>query len=416
MHIGYISYEHPLGITGGGIGTYLGQIARLMTQRGHEVEVFTGHLSLSGTTDYEGYRVHRVQAGNVGEFRERVAAVFAPVQLKNPFDIIESGEYGADAFLVKQEFPGIPLTLKLHTPNFLVTRLNGGAFRSNFQKAVFLLKCLRKGIVQKPFWIYDKQKDPEFALFQKADTLSSPSNSLKTIVGKEWGRRDEIEVLPLPFTPSDTLLAIPPAKRPTDKTVVCFIGKLEVRKGVVELMKAIPAIVHHSKNVLFRFIGEALPSPEHGLNMQEYIIRELKGFETYIEFTGKQPASRIPELLQDVHICVFPSRWENFPNVCLEAMSAGKLVIGTDNGGMADMITHGVNGLLVGPNDPRKMAALIIDVLTGAYDVDQIAIAARERIVAAYNSSIIGSITEELYYKTVRKAMLKGPVSLPVPA
>jgi glycogen(starch) synthase len=41
MRVAYISYEHLLGITAGGIETYLDQITELMSSRGHEVEVFT---------------------------------------------------------------------------------------------------------------------------------------------------------------------------------------------------------------------------------------------------------------------------------------------------------------------------------------------------------------------------------------
>ncbi|RYZ28515.1 MAG: glycosyltransferase family 1 protein [Chitinophagaceae bacterium] len=402
MHIGYISYEHPLGIAGGGIGTYLGQIARLMAARGHEVQVFTGHPQFSDSFEHDGYSVHRVQAQSVQEFREKVVAPFARRHLTNEFDILESGEFGADAFFVKKQFPAIPLTVKLHTPTFLVTRLNSNPF-SNVQKAIFLLKCLRKGIIQKPFWIYEKKADPEYQLFQMADSLSSPSNSLKGIVEKEWGRKGEIEVLPLPFEPSAAFLSMPSVKKPQDKTVICFVGKLEVRKGVLSLMKAIPEVVKHAENVVFRFIGEPLPSPRKGLNMQEYISSELADFPGCLQFMGKQPAAKIPELLADVHICVFPSLWENFPNVCLEAMAAGKLVIGTDNGGMGDMISHGKNGLLVAPNSPDKLARLLTDVLQDVYDIETIGREARQRILSTYNHESIGKLTENFYQKTIRK-------------
>ncbi|RYG44963.1 MAG: hypothetical protein EOO01_18580, partial [Chitinophagaceae bacterium] len=276
MRIAYVSYEHPLGITGGGIGTYLGQIASLMAALGHDVEVFTGHPNLSGSIPYQGYLVHQVQVLNVKEFREKVVDVFATRHATNTFDIIESGEYGADAYHVKKRFRNIPLTVKLHTPSFLVSRLNG--YPDVFQKAVFLLKCLRRGIVQKPYWVYDKKADIEYELFQLADSLSSPSNSLKKIVGKEWGRERDIEVVPLPFEPTPAFLRMPSVKKPQGKTVICFVGKLEVRKGVLSLMKAIPEVVKQSKNVVFRFIGEPLPSPQKGQNMQEYISSELAGF------------------------------------------------------------------------------------------------------------------------------------------
>lgn len=402
MRIAYISYEHPLGIAGGGIGTYLGQIAKVMTDRGHQVEVFTGHLELSETITFDNYTIHRIQAKGAKEFRERVVEPFKMQHTIQPFDIIESGEYGADALLVKKTIPGIPLTVKLHTPTFLVSRLNGRHFGA-FQKVLFLLKCLRKGIVQKPFWIYDKNVDPEFELFQLAETVSSPSNSLKAIINQEWNSNREIAVVPLPFTPSEALLAIPLVKRNPGKIIICFVGKLEVRKGVMVLIKAIPEVVKFSENVMFRFIGEPLQSPVKGLNMQEYIEQELQPYSINLEFTGKQPALKIPDLIADCQICVFPSLWENFPNVCLEAMAAGKAVIGTNNGGMADMITHGKNGILVSPKSSQQLAKAILDTVAGVYDVESIGKEARKRILDGYNPNLIGQLTEGLYIETINK-------------
>ncbi|RYG27142.1 MAG: hypothetical protein EOO01_41700, partial [Chitinophagaceae bacterium] len=295
MRIAYISYEHPLGISGGGIGTYLGQIARVMATRGHDVEVFTGHADLSDTFRHEGYTIHRIATASVTDFREKVVESFANVHTTSPFDIIESAEYGADAYLVRNRFRQVPLAVKLHTPSFLLGRLNGKPFKSRFGKFIFLLKCLRRGIIKKPFWVYDKKSDPEFGLFRMANGLYSPSNSLGGIVGKEWGRQPEISVVPNPFVPSRELLAIPTVKKPDNKTVICFIGKLEVRKGVDILMKAIPSILQRCEHVAFRFIGEPLPSPQYGLNMQEYILKELANFSHHLEFLGKQPAHQIPK-------------------------------------------------------------------------------------------------------------------------
>jgi glycosyltransferase involved in cell wall biosynthesis len=401
MHIGYISYEHPQGISGGGIGTYLGQIARVMAERGHKVEVFTGHPSQSATIEYDNYIVHKIQAESVKEFREKVVEKFITANAIRPFDIIESGEYGADALLIKKGLPDLPLTVKLHTPTFLVSRLNAQHF-GIVKKFIFLLKCLRKGIFQKPFWIYDKHSDPEFELFQLADSLSSPSNSLKGIVQKEWGNDKEIAVVPLPFAPSEALLQIPPVKRNAEKIIICFIGKLEVRKGIIVLLKAIPDVIKRSDNVVFRFIGEPLGSPVKGLNMKEYMVQKLQPYKSQLEFLGKQPPDKVPELLTNTHICVFPSLWENFPNVCLEAMAAGKVVIGTDNGGMADMITNKENGILVPPNSHKRLAQAIVNVVEGKFESERIGAAARARILSGYNRERIGQLTEDLYFETIR--------------
>jgi len=57
-----------------------------------------------------------------------------------------------------------------------------------------------------------------------------------------------------------------------------------------------------------------------------------------------------PELLERIaraDVCILPSLLENYPNTCIEAMSAARVVLGSRHGGMAEMIEHGVSGFLV---------------------------------------------------------------------
>jgi glycosyltransferase involved in cell wall biosynthesis len=147
--------------------------------------------------------------------------------------------------------------------------------------------------------------------------------------------------------------------------------------------------------------------------MQEYILRKLQPYSINIEFTGKQPAAKIPNLIADCQICVFPSLWENFPNVSLEAMAAGKVVIGTNNGGMADMITHEKNGILIPPQSRRKLAKAICDAMNGGYDMENIGREARQRILSGYNREYIGQVTEDFYKETIDK---KSKSMLPITA
>jgi glycosyltransferase involved in cell wall biosynthesis len=228
---------------------------------------------------------------------------------------------------------------------------------------------------------------------------------MKQIVEEEWGKDRKIEVVPLPFTPSDSLLNIPIVEANYGRPVICFVGKLEARKGLLILMEAIPAIIKQLPNALFRFIGEPLPSPVNGLDMKDYLLKQLPSYANHLEFKGRQPAERIPALLDDVQVCIFPSLWENFPNVCLEAMAAGKVVIGTSNGGMADMINSGRNGFLVPPKSPSAISNVVVELFTGKYDLNKIGSAARERILSEYNRERIGQLTEDFYERTIQSKL-----------
>lgn len=73
--------------------------------------------------------------------------------------------------------------------------------------------------------------------------------------------------------------------------------------------------------------------------------------------TGPVPHERMPDALHDVDIVVVPSVWiENAPFIIREAFAAGAPVVASDLGGMAEMVRHGIDGLLFPPGDAAALA------------------------------------------------------------
>jgi hypothetical protein len=68
-------------------------------------------------------------------------------------------------------------------------------------------------------------------------------------------------------------------------------------------------------------------------------------------------------VLQHADLLVLPSLYEDLSSALIEAMAAGLPVVATRVGGTADLVRHGVNGLLVAPRDPAALAAAISQVL-----------------------------------------------------
>jgi glycosyltransferase involved in cell wall biosynthesis len=107
--------------------------------------------------------------------------------------------------------------------------------------------------------------------------------------------------------------------------------------------------------------------------------------------------SEIPTVLAQTDVCVFPSIWENFPNVCLEAMSAGRAIVGSEQGGMKDMLEQPEAGILVNPLDSKAIAAAVIKLLNDAELRVKLGTAARQKILSAYNKEVIGDLMEKQY-------------------
>lgn len=400
MRIAYISYEHPLGISGGGIGTYIGQISALMAKRGHDVEVFSGTLSgNSSMILLNGYTLVLIPAKNNAEFRLQVVAAFTERQMVSSFDIIESPEFGADGLEVKKAFPTIPLLLKLHTPTFLVSQLN--SYKNGLMhKLRFIAGGLLKLNLVNFYWRYNKKNDLEYELYKLAESVSSPSVSLSKIVSQKWKLEKAIQVVPYPFETSN--YPVGSKTNNSDAGIrITFIGKLEKRKGILDLMKAIPFILELFPDTRFRFVGASSPSPQKNMDMMAYMKDKMMKYQHSLEFLGFQPYHRIAPLIDESDICIFPSLWENFPNVCLEAMAAGCVVIATNNGGMADMIKNQANGILIPPNSPKSIFKAVKTLRKDPGLRDVLGKAAQQTIQHAYNGNFIGKLTEDLYLKTI---------------
>jgi L-malate glycosyltransferase len=82
-----------------------------------------------------------------------------------------------------------------------------------------------------------------------------------------------------------------------------------------------------------------------------------------VEFTGRVDNAAMPALYARADCAINPSTVDNMPISVLEAFASGIPVVSTDVGGVPDIVTSGVNGVLVPPGDPCAMASAILSVL-----------------------------------------------------
>jgi glycogen synthase len=131
--------------------------------------------------------------------------------------------------------------------------------------------------------------------------------------------------------------------------------------------------------------------------------RGLGPFAQAVEFIGGLPHSEVARALGDTDMCVFPSIWENFPYVCLEAMAAGRGVIASSGGGMAEIIDDGRTGRLVEPRDPRGLADAMLEMLADPAGRIAMGKKARAHIDVAYSSQVIGPLQEASYLRAIER-------------
>ena len=110
-----------------------------------------------------------------------------------------------------------------------------------------------------------------------------------------------------------------------------------------------------------------------------YLIDDME-IRSNVTLTKLVPHERVFDFYRKNDLLLLPSIKEGIANVVLEAMATGLPVLSTDAGGMGEVITNGVNGWLVPPRDPEAIAEVIISIINGKWDIDNIVANARATI------------------------------------
>jgi len=412
LRIAFISFEFPPETARGGIATYTAQAADMMAGRGHEVEVFAGGSGDITFSTLSGVRVHTVKCLNHCRFAFPAGLAFARRHAEKPFDVVEAPEYQAEAEVAIRLVPDIPLVIRMHSPSELIARINTPRWERNigFTQAISQYRILAGALRRRhplpslhlanPSIVRGREmENRELAVAREADEVVSPSVALTRHAVDAWRLPDaRVSHLPNPFVPSRSLLQVPPV---ADAPTVGFYGRLEVRKGILSLGQAIPEIVRAFPSVRFLFIGKSETLDRGGTDAAERLSRICSKHGAEAEFPGYQPLHRMPEWLAASRVAVFPSVWENFPYVCLEAMAAGRAVVASNAGGMADMIESGHNGLLHNPGDHRQLAAQIIRLLKDVPLCRNMGRFAKNSVLSRYSVEALGSRYESCYQKAI---------------
>ncbi|MEM8930034.1 MAG: glycosyltransferase [Acidobacteriota bacterium] len=148
------------------------------------------------------------------------------------------------------------------------------------------------------------------------------------------------------FAPADQLVEEPPLR-------LVSVGSLIWRKNLEDALHAVALAVAEGLDLHFDIVGDG-PERQRVL----YTIHDL-GLVDRVTLHGRQEPAAVRRLLRSSHAFVLSSLSEGIANAVLEAMACGLAVVSTDVGGMAEVLDHEVDGLLVPPFDPRALAAAI---------------------------------------------------------
>jgi glycosyltransferase involved in cell wall biosynthesis len=155
--------------------------------------------------------------------------------------------------------------------------------------------------------------------------------------------------------------------------VVGFVGRIEPRKGPLDLVRAAPAIRAGVPGARVVLVGDDPYDTD-----PEYIRRVRAASEV-----EHHPwCANAPGLMRHLDVLVLPSRGEPFGTVLAEAMAVGTPVVATRVDGLPEVVEDGVTGRLVPPGDPDRLAAAVLEVLARREEMGAAARASARRFDA----------------------------------
>ncbi|GFZ98128.1 hypothetical protein GCM10008018_50410 [Paenibacillus marchantiophytorum] len=175
--------------------------------------------------------------------------------------------------------------------------------------------------------------------------------------------------------------------------IIAFLGRLVYEKGVHILIAAMRLVLKHFPQAKLVVAGAG---PE--LERLQQLAAPLGDRVCFVGFLDESDKNL---LLHQAELCVFPSLYEPFGLVALEAMASGTPLIVSDTGGLAEIVDHEVNGLQVPPDDIHALARQIDKLFQEPLFSSQLTKEALSKVSAIFSWAPIGTLTIEAYNKLI---------------
>jgi len=404
MRVLMLSWEYPPYVTGG-MGTHVAGLAPALARAGVEVHLIApqlerspvlAHLSKGNGADREvtneGVSVYWVPLVEDGR------GIYAQAQQTNqamlskgqtllngdaPFDVIHAHDwltvFSAEALKYQHS---MPLVGTMHATER--GRLRSGFLETDLQRSIHDAECRLASeawrlITCSQFMAAEVQTffatPPE-----KVDVVPNGVNSYQN---GRWSKAD--------------LAACRARYAADDSHIVFAVGRLVHEKGFHLLIDAAPQILSEFPNTRFVIAGRGPEASRLADHAQRLGVSEQVCLSGYISDDER-------DCLYHVAACaVFPSLYEPFGIVALEAMVAGCPVVVADVGGLGEVVRHGVTGVTIYPNDARSVAWGVLHILRSPAQAAERAEEARLTVRHEYNWDTIASKTVAVYQHALEK-------------
>ena len=344
MHIVYVTPEFVTEKKAGGLASYLANISMIMRQNGHDVTIVTLSDHSNDGVIWNQIYVERVY------FKRKFSLVPANVLLQSfelkrrvevinkrkKIDIIQYASFEAVGFFVEHR---IPSCVRISSDPVYWRILK----QYDYDKSDLEHFSFTEGL--------------EFRAERRISNVFGPSYAVGNIVGKRIGC--DVRVIESPFLLESVDEDIEIYQNQlANKKYYLSHSSMSCLKGTHTIAEAIGELMRQDPTALVVFAGA-----DHGImyrngktiTCKEYLQKKAGKNQDRLIFLGVLDREKLYPIIRNAYACLLPSRMDNMPNTCIEAMAMGKIVIGTYGASYDQLIDNGENGFLIQPDDVGQL-------------------------------------------------------------
>lgn len=383
----------------GGLANYLLRTCRALRELGHSPTVFIMSDKWNRFY-YKGIHVRRIELRTPQFIRildrltlMRFTRLFWMISSAYTFSKILEREHGKEPFDIVQ-------AASFRCTNLFVSRKIPSVVRiSSFEPLLREAYEKPRGIAQRMVeWV-------ELQAIKKADCVYAPSRLLAEKIGSAL--KQGIKVLEPPFMiDTDNLDWSIYENKLKNKSYLLFFGTIGVLKGCGTIAEILKSLLSSDPDLYFVFVGK---TTEHcGRSMLEYIWEKAASNRQRVLHFSPLTHEALYPIIKNARAVLLPSRIDNIPNTCLEAMYLGQIVVGTRGTSFEELVDEGVSGFLCPPDDPQSLLRVTQKALSlSNLERETMSKNAKNRIAALSPEKVIPELIH--FYKSVIQQKFSVP-------
>lgn len=388
MRIAYLTSEYVSEKSKGGLAVYLGKISEIMYEHGHEVVV----IVLSDTDKKIRYKdsidvvkVKQVFARNAKDAEVaktnlinswRLRRALSEENKKRKIDIVQAANFRAVGFFRCND---IPTVVRVSSDSALLRNAANPYF--DFNQAL------------KEKNINDRI---ELLCVKRADKVFAPSRIMADIVGHR--AKVKLSVIETPCMIAENKINdYVYEQKLKGKQYLLMNSTLSNLKGTRTVLDITADLMERYPYLNLVYVGNDYGvSLDNGENQPVAKILAVQNrlYKGRVKYLGVLHQAELFPVIKNAYACVLPSRIDNLPNSCIEAMALGQIVIGTYGASFEQLIINKKNGLLV-KRDSRRALLKAIDYLVNMSDEE------RKRMKEEAQRTIERLAPERIYQKMI---------------